>query len=84
MEDEIGTPPAGDGFLSGTISPSYHSDRGSNGAWGPRTLQTHPSFKRYGHSWVEPQRKTGNSNPPPQHEGEATAIDLISLLEENW
>lgn len=82
MEDE-GTPPAEhDGFLSGEVSPSYHSDRVPNGMWGPRTLQARPSFKRYGPSYVESQKSSNSYRPP--YESEATAVDLISLLEDNW
>jgi len=82
LEDE-GTPPAEhDGFLSGEVSPSYHSDRVSNGMWGPRTLQTRPSFKIHGHSYVESQKAINSYRPA--YESEATAVDLIALLEENW
>ena len=79
MEDELGTPPTGDGFLSGTVSPSYHHAARMSSAWGPRTLQPHPSFKR-----AEPNRKVGSFHRNLQHDGEAAAVDLISLLEENW
>jgi hypothetical protein len=82
MEDE-GTPPAEhDGFLSGEVSPSYHSDRVSNGLWGASSFQPRPSIKRHSHGYAERQKASNSYRP--LYESEASAVDLISLLEENW
>lgn len=73
MEDE-GTPPAEhEGFLSGEVSPSYHSR-----LWQPREWQDRAARPQ------ELAAKRGTKVRRPVTDSEAVAVDLITLLEENW
>lgn len=73
MEDE-GTPPAEhEGFLSGQVSPSYHSQPWQSIGWQERTMRPRELGVKRG---TKQRRPAGNS--------EAVAVDLITLLEENW